>query len=139
MDNHSQLPKQLTMKKITFLTLLFSSLSFVLYAQTITYKANKWGNTKLHKSWTTALDNPVLEKVVVVQTDKSFKITFGGKRTLSYTIVNSEKLNATSTKYNVKSADKNYSIKVMFIDNAFFILCENEWGVADITDMSSSD
>ncbi len=53
MDNHSQLPKQLlTMKKITFLTLLFSSLSIVLYAQTITYKANKWGNTKLHKSWT---------------------------------------------------------------------------------------
>ena len=127
------------MKKILFLTILFSSLSVALYAQTITYKASKWGNTKLHKSWTTALDNPVLEKVVVVQTDKSFKITFGSKRTLAYNIVNSEKLNATSTKYNVKSGDKNYSIKVMFIDNAYYILCENEWAVAEITDMSSSD
>lgn len=139
MDIHPQLPKQLAMKKILFLTLLFSSLSFALYAQTITYRANKWGNTKLHKSWTTALDNPVLEKVVVVQTDKSFKITFGGKRTLAYTVINSEKLNATSTKYNVKSGNKNYSIKVMFIDNAYYILCENEWAVAEITDMSSSD
>jgi hypothetical protein len=139
MDIHPKISKQLAMKKTLLLTLLFSSLSFILFAQTITYKANKWGNTKLHKSWTTALDNPVLEKVVVVQTDKSFKITFGGKRTLAYTIVNSEKLNPTSTKYNVKSGDKKYSIQVMFIDNAYFILCENEWGIADITDMSSSD
>jgi len=139
MDINQKLLKDLIMKKFILLTLFFSSLSFVLCAQTITYKANKWGNTKLYKSWTTALDNPVLEKVVIVQTDKVFKITFGGKRTLTYAILNSEKGNPTSTKYNVKANDKDYSIKVMFIDNAYYILCENEWAVAEITDMSSSN
>ena len=139
MDFNPKLFKQLTMRKILFLTVLFSTLTFVLHAQTETYKADKWGNTKLHKKWTTALDNPVLEKVAIVQTPKSFKVTFGGKRTLIYTILGSDKLNATTTNYNVKSGDKNYSIKVMYIDNAYYFICENEWAVAEITDMSSSD
>lgn len=127
------------MRKILFFTVLFSLLTLVLHAQTVTYKAEKWGNTKLHKKWTTALDNPVLEKVTIVQTPKSFKVTFGEKRTLTYIILGSQKLNATSTIYSVKSGDKNYSIKVMYIDNAYYFICENEWAVAEITDMSSSD
>lgn len=127
------------MRKIFLLTLLNLFFVFALKAQAITYKANKWGNTKLYKSWTTALDNPVFEKVVIVQTDKTIKITFGGKRTLAYTIINSKRLGSATTKYNVSMNNKKYSIQLMFIDNAYFFLCENEWTVAEITDVSSTE
>lgn len=125
------------MKKLSIvLSLLVMALT--LNAQTVIYKASKWGNTKLHKSWTTALDNPILEKVVIAQTEKTFEITFGGKRSLSYTIVGVEKLSSTSTKYNVRANGQAYSIEVSFIDKAYYIFCENEWVVGEITDMSSA-
>lgn len=127
------------MKKITFLTLFFSALSLALYAQKITYKANKWGDTKLHKDWATSLDNPILEKVVILQTSKMFKISFGSKRTLTYTILSSEKQNPNAISYSVKSNGKNYSIEVMFIGSSYYILCKDEWAVGEIKDMSTSD
>lgn len=125
------------MKKLSsVICLLVVALS--LDAQTITYKASKWGNTKLHKSWTTALDNPILEKVIITQTDKAFEIAFGGKRSLAYIIISSQKLSPTSVKYSVKSNNQSYFITVSIIDNSYYIFCENEWVVADITEMSSS-
>lgn len=127
------------MRKLFLLTPLNLCIVFALQAQTMTYKANKWGNTKMYKSWTTALDNPVLEKVMIIHTNKTIKITFGGKRALAYTVINSEKIGSTTIKYNVKMNDKSYSIKQMFIDNAYYFICENEWAVAEITDVSSTE
>ena len=111
---------------------------FSLNAQTITYKANKWGNTKLYGKWTRALDNPVIEKVVIVQTDKTIQVTFG-KRTMIYSIINSELTDASTTRYDVKMNNKNYSIKRMLVENAYYFICENEWAVAEITDIASSE
>ena len=57
--------------------LLLSSVIIALSAssQTITYKTNKWGNTKLTHDWATALDNPVSESVIIMQTPTIFTTT----------------------------------------------------------------
>ncbi|MEI6265827.1 MAG: hypothetical protein WCP74_12030 [Sphingobacteriia bacterium] len=125
--------------KQPFLVFILLLMGFILKAQTITYKSNTWGNTKLYKDWAKALDNPILEKVAITQTDKIFKINFGDKRSIIYTIVSFQKLSSTSVNYNVNSNNQKYSIKVSFIGNAYYIFCENEWVVAEITDMSSSN
>ena len=105
-------------------------------SQSIVYKSEQWGNTKLYKSWTTALDNPVLESVKIVQTDKTITATFG-KRVLKYTIINSEKLGSYTTKFKVTMNEKIYLIKLHFNSGKYTFICDNEWAVAQITDMSS--
>lgn len=125
------------MKSILLLTLLSICLSAS--AQTIIYKTNKWGNTKQTHDWATALDNPVSESVVIVQTPTNFKVTFG-KKIKAYRIVNSSKMDENTMVYNTQMNAKPYVIKVMFIDsdNSYAILCENEWAVADIKDKTAS-
>lgn len=130
--------KKNLMKKLTIvLSLLVMALA--INAQSVIYKADKWGNTKMYKSWTRALDNPILEKVVIKQNNKAFEITFNGKRSLSYTIQGVEKLSSYSTKFNVKAKDQAYIITVSFIEGSYYIYCENEWVVGEIKDMSSTN
>ena len=98
------------MKNYLLSTLIFL---FALSAksQSVVYKSDQWGNTKLYNSWTTALDNPILEKAKIVQTDKTITATFG-KRILKYTIVSSEKIGSYVTKFKVKMNEKIYLIKL---------------------------
>ena len=121
--------------------LLLSSVIIALSAssQTITYKTNKWGNTKLTHDWATALDNPVSESVIIMQTPTIFKVTFG-KKIKFYKIINSSQMDENTMVYNTLMNTKPYIIKVMYIssDKSYAILCENEWAVADITDKTSS-
>ena len=117
--------------------LLLSSVIIALSAssQTITYKTNKWGNTKLTHDWATALDNPVAENVIIIQSPKAFKVTLG-KKIKDYKIINSSKMDEDTKVYNTLMNTKPYIIKVMYIssDKSYAILCENEWAVANITD-----
>lgn len=126
------------MKRLTLILLFNLLFAFSLLAQSVIYKANSWGNAKEHESWAVALDYPIHENVVIVQTDKLIKITFGGKRTLIYTIVKFEKLGSATIKYTVKMDNKIYLIEKMFIENEYYFHCKNEWAVANITDVSTS-
>jgi hypothetical protein len=124
------------MKSILLLVSLFICLSAS--SQTITYKASKWGNTKLTHDWATALDNPVVEPVIILQTPTIFKVTFG-KKIKVYKIINSSKMDENTTVYNTLSNSKPYIVKVMYIssDKSYAILCENEWAVTDVTDTTT--
>jgi len=124
------------MKSILLLVSLFICLSAS--SQTITYKASKWGNTKLTHDWATALDNPVVEPVIILQTPTVFKVTFG-KKIKVYKIINSSKMDENTTVYNTLSNSKPYIVKVMYIssDKSYAILCENEWAVTDVTDTTT--
>jgi hypothetical protein len=114
-------------------------LSLIIYlsaaAQTITYKASKWGNTKLTHDWATALDNPVVENVIIVQSPNNFRVTLGQKIKI-YKVVNSSKMDENTLVYNTLMNGKPFIIKVMYMDSdkTYVILCENEWAVADIKD-----
>ncbi len=121
------------MKSILLLVSLFICLSAS--AQTTTYKTTKWGNTKVTHDWATALDNPVVEPVVIVQTPTVFKVTFG-KKIKVYKIINSSNMDADTKVYNTLMNTKPYIIKVMYIssDKSYAILCENEWAVSEVTD-----
>jgi hypothetical protein len=122
------------MKSILLLVSLFICLSAT--SQTITYKTSKWGNTKLTHDWATALDNPVVEPVIIMQTPTIFKATFG-KKIKVYKIINSSKMDENTSVYNTLSNSKPYIVKVMYIssDKSYAILCENEWAVTDVTDV----
>ncbi len=65
------------MKSILLLVGLFICLTAT--SQTTTYKTSKWGDTKKTHDWATALDNPVVEPVIILQTPTVFKVTFGKK------------------------------------------------------------
>jgi hypothetical protein len=124
------------MKSILLLSSMFIALSAT--SQTTTFKTNKWGNTKQTQDhdWATALDNPVKENVTIVETPTTFKATFGQKIKV-YKIVNSSKMDEDTKVYNTLMNAKPYIIKVMYIssDKTYAILCENEWAVANVTDM----
>jgi hypothetical protein len=123
------------MKSILLLSTLLIALTAT--SQTTTYKTNKWGNTKQTQDhdWATALDNPVKENVIIVETPTSFKATFGQKVKV-YKIVNSSAMDQDTKVYNTTMNAKPYTIKVMYIssDKSYAILCENEWAVANVTD-----
>lgn len=124
------------MKSILLLTGLFFCLSAS--SQTTTYKTNKWGDTKKFHDWGTALDNPVTESVVIVQTPTVFKVTFGQKIKV-YKIVNSSSMDQDTKVFNTLMNTKPYIIKVMTLGaDSYAILCENEWAVSDIKDVVSS-
>ena len=125
------------MKSILLLVGMFICLTAT--SQTTTYKTSKWGDTKKTHDWATALDNPVVEPVIIVQTPTNFKVTFG-KKIKVYKIVNSSKMDEATTVYNTLNNSKPYIIKVMYIssDKSYAILCENEWAVTDITDISTA-
>jgi len=123
------------MKSILLLSSMFIALSAT--SQTTTFKTNKWGNTKQTQDhdWATALDNPVKENVIIVETPTTFKATFGQKIKV-YKIVNSSKMDEDTKVYNTVMNAKPYIIKVMYIssEKTYAILCENEWAVANVTD-----
>src|ERR1700712_6150758 len=104
-------------------------------SQTTTFKTNKWGNTKLTHDWATALDNPVSESVIIVETPSAFKTTFG-KKIKNYKVINSSKMDENTMVYNTLMNAKPYIIKVMYIDSdkSYAILCEDEWAVSNVTD-----
>ncbi len=122
------------MKSILLLSSMLIALSAT--SQTTTFKTSQWGNTKQTQDhdWATALDNPVKENVVIVETPTAFKATFGQKIKV-YKIVNSSQMDNDTRVYNTLMNAKPYIIKVMYIssDKTYAILCENEWAVANVT------
>jgi hypothetical protein len=121
------------MKSILLLSFLLIAMSAT--SQTTTFKTNKWGNTKLTHDWATALDNPVSESVIIVETPSAFKATFG-KKIKTYKVINSSKMDENTMVYNTLMNAKPYIIKVMYIDSdkSYAILCEDEWAVSNVTD-----
>ena len=120
------------MKSILLLVSLIICLSAT--SQTITYKATKWGDTQKTHDWATALDNPVVEPVTILQSPTLFKATFG-KKIKVYKIISTSKMDENTTVFNTLHNSKPYIIKVMYIssDKTYAILCENEWAVTDIS------
>ena len=107
-------------------------------AQTIVYKANNWGNTKQYNDMWRALDNPILENVVITQTKSLIQVKLGEK-ILKYKIIEAKKGGDHLTVYKVSMNNKNYSICVsyVFTNGTYAIWCENEWAVANIRSVSS--
>lgn len=136
METNKRVIKNKIIMKNYLLSTLLILFSLIAKSQSVVYKSEQWGNTKLYKSWTRALDNPVIEKVEIVQTEKTITATFG-KRILIYTIINSEKLGSSETKFKVKINKKINYINLSYIYGKYFFICDNEWAVAEITDMSS--
>lgn len=100
------------------------------------YKANQWLDTKA-KGWAYAFDNPTVEKVEILQTDKNFKVTFG-KIERNYKIISTRAVSAAMTNYDVTLNGIVYVIAVTKMPNGTIgINIDGTWQVLDIIDIST--
>jgi hypothetical protein len=124
--------------KFVLILILFISNVITTSAQSVTYKSNKWGNTKLYNSFTKAIENPVLENVTIVQGRSGFRVTFGNTEKL-YAILTIKAVSELVTEYKTIWNDKTYLITTMYSNGEYTVICKDEWVVTGITEMSSSE
>lgn len=101
------------------------------------YKANQWLDIKGKGGWATAFDNPTIEKVEILQTDKNFKVTFGTSER-NYKIISSKIFSAMMTNYEVSYNGAMYVIAISKMPNGTIgINIDGIWQVLDIKDIST--
>lgn len=108
---------------------------------TTTYKSDQWINLNKYGNLVLAMNNPVREKVVIVQGEESFKVTLGQKVML-YKIVKIEPYNDSQTRYTTTMNGKKYLLNVTVLPNdQYSVGADNdketgEWMVYPISQVS---
>lgn len=124
-------------------TLLFSILLSFGQTKGTLYKADKWADVKGKGDWVKAMNSPNKEKVEVLLTIKSIKVTFGAK-TYDYKLVSFYRASPVMWVYIVNLDGKTYKMNIsqnsLEINNeSYTINIENEWMITKIADVSALD
>ncbi len=114
-------------------------------SEQILYKTNHWADIKGKGDFVKAMEEPIMEKVEILKTNKEIKVTFGTK-VYNYIIVSENKFSAVKTEYVATLNGRKYTLNIMDYNKSavpnprnkglYSINIEGVWMVPDIKDVS---